>query len=456
MHIHILGICGTFMGSLAILAKQLGHKVTGSDENVYPPMSTQLEAAGIELFQGFAAEQLDSKPDQVIVGNVMTRGHAVIEHMLQEQWSMISGPQWLSENLLRSRWVLAVSGTHGKTTTASMLAWILEDAGLKPGYLIGGVPHNFGVSARLGESPFFVIEADEYDTAFFDKRSKFIHYQPRTLIINNIEFDHADIFRDLQDVQKQFHHLVKIISQQGKLIVNADDNNVTDLLAKGCWSELESFGKSKQADWVIQKVQSAAQPLSFALGAEKDYQCDLPQLGEHNASNAVAAIAAARHAGVAVDISVDALSKFTGVKRRLENKGTYAGVTIYDDFAHHPTEIRCTLDAFNAQFNEQPMVVVFEPRSNTMQLGMHNKELKDALSKASELFVYDNGALDWSIDELFSGDKNCHIHHDIPALVTSLLAQLQANDNVVILSNGGFGGLCEKLIAGLENKTANV
>ena len=442
------------MGSLAILAKQLGHQVTGSDENVYPPMSTQLESVGIELTQGFSAEQLKSKPDQVIVGNVMTRGHDVIEFMLEQRWPLISGPQWLSENILSSRWVLAVSGTHGKTTTASMLAWILEDAGLKPGYLIGGVPHNFAVSARLGESPFFVIEADEYDTAFFDKRSKFIHYQPRTLIINNIEFDHADIFRDLIDIQRQFHHLVKIIPQQGKLIFNAEDKNIHDLLEKGCWSEMESFGENHQADWLIKQTQSLNQALEFEVEKTQSYQCELSLLGKHNAQNAVAAIAAARHAGVAVDVAIDAMQAFSGVKRRLENKGTHAGVTIYDDFAHHPTEIRCTLEAFRTQFADSRMIVVFEPRSNTMQLGKHNQDLLTAFANASALFLYDNGALDWSIDKLFADFPNCHLSHDIDDLLRSLLTYLRTDDNVLILSNGGFGGLCDKLINELQKSMA--
>ena len=362
MHIHFLGVCGTFMGGLALLAKQMGYQVTGSDEGVYPPMSTQLEAAGIELIEGFDAAQLDTRPDQVVVGNVMTRGHSVIERMLSEQWPMVSGPQWVSEHLLQSRWVLAVSGTHGKTTTSSMLAWILEYAALNPGFLIGGVPQNFGVSARIGDKPFFVIEADEYDTAFFDKRSKFIHYQPRTLIINNIEFDHADIFRDLQDVQKQFHHVMKILPQLGKLIFNGDDKNVQQVLDQGLWSESESFGSGPSKYWHLSDVHDKRKPFKFSVQGKKKYEGRISLLGEHNALNAIAAIGAARHAGVTVEQSVKALANFTGVKRRLENKGEYDGVTIYDDFAHHPTEIKCTLEAFKQQFDKQRMVVIFEPR----------------------------------------------------------------------------------------------
>jgi UDP-N-acetylmuramate: L-alanyl-gamma-D-glutamyl-meso-diaminopimelate ligase len=449
MHVHILGICGTFMGSLAILAKELGHRVTGSDENVYPPMSAQLEAAGIELFQGYDAAQLSSKPDQIIVGNVMTRGHDVIEYMLQNQFPLVSGPQWLRENLLSSRWVLAVAGTHGKTTTSSMLAWILEYAGLNPGFLIGGVPHNFGISARLGDSPFFVIEADEYDTAFFDKRSKFIHYMPRTLVINNIEFDHADIFRDLQDVQRQFHHLMKLMPKQSKLIFNADDENIKHLIKQGCWSENESFGMHNHSDWSLDQVQNDKQPLRFSLRDEQDFTCALTQFGEHNAMNAIAAIVAARHAGVAIPVAIEALEKFQGVKRRLENRGTHAGVTVYDDFAHHPTEIRATLQAFKNQFMQQRLIVVFEPRSNTMQLGVHNQHLAEAFSAASELFIYDNGGLNWSLAEIFS-NVTCSIDGDIDRLVGAVMTTIRDGDNVIILSNGGFGGFCEKLIASLQ------
>lgn len=449
MHVHILGVCGTFMGSLAILAKELGHTVTGSDENVYPPMSTQLEAAGIELFQGYDAAQLKSKPNQIIVGNVMTRGHDVIEHMLQTQSPLISGPQWLKENLLSSRWVLAVAGTHGKTTTSSMLAWILEYAGLNPGFLIGGVPHNFGISARLGQSPFFVIEADEYDTAFFDKRSKFIHYLPRTLVINNIEFDHADIFRDLQDVQRQFHHLLKLMPKQSKLIFNADDENIQQLLTQGCWSESESFGTEKKSDWRLDQVQNNQKPLTFSLRDEQRFSCALTQFGEHNAMNAIAAIVAARHAGVSVQVAIEALEKFQGVKRRLENRGTFSGVTVYDDFAHHPTEIRATLQAFKNQFKQQRLIVVFEPRSNTMQLGVHNQQLAAAFSLASELFIYDNGRLNWSLGEIFS-NATCSIDGDIDHLVGAVMTAVSDGDNVIILSNGGFGGFCEKLIASLQ------
>ncbi len=452
MHIHILGVCGTFMGGVALLAKQMGYRVTGSDENVYPPMSTQLEEAGIDLIEGYDAAQLDNPPDKVVIGNVMTRGQPVIERLLEERWPLISGPQWLSEYLLRKRWVLAVSGTHGKTTTASMLAWILEYAGLDPGFLIGGVPSNFDISARAGSKPFFVIEADEYDTAFFDKRSKFIHYQPQTLIINNIEFDHADIFRDLSDIQKQFHHLIKILPARGKLIANEEDPNVRDVLEMGFWSERESFGVGTNSDWVINTLKKGKSTFNFSIHNEKSHECILNQLGDHNAMNAMAAIAAARHAGVSLEVSIKALAKFSGVKRRLENKGTYDDVTIYDDFAHHPTEIRCTLEAFYQKYSDQRMIVVFEPRSNTMQMGIHKNTLKQALSTATELFIYDGGALNWSIEQALAGVP-CSVLGDIDQLVDSLLETVRAKDNVVILSNGGFGGLCEKLISALQHRS---
>ena len=450
MHIHILGVCGTFMAGVALLAKQMGYKVTGSDLNVYPPMSTQLEEAGIELIEGYDAAQLDIRPDEVVVGNVMTRGHDVIERMMDEQWPMISGPYWLRQHLLKTRWVLAVSGTHGKTTTASMLAHILDAAGMNPGFLIGGIPDNFNVSARIGSKPFFVIEADEYDTAFFDKRSKFMQYHPRTLIINNIEFDHADIFRDLKDVQRQFHHLVKIIPREGKIIFNGDDENIAKVLQQGCWSMMESFGTSDECYWKLDNYNSHKFPFKFSFHDDKKHNCSLQQIGEHNALNAMAAIAAARHAGIAVDESIKAMSNFKGVKRRLENKGEYNGITIYDDFAHHPTEIRCTLEAFREHNDKQRMIVVFEPRSNTMRMGVHAGELKKALSSATELFVYDFGGLDWSIEQELDG-LACNILNNVDEIIEDLMEILQPNDNVLLLSNGGFDGLCAKLIARLEH-----
>ncbi len=451
MHVHILGICGTFMGGIATLAKQLGHHVTGSDLNVYPPMSTQLETLGIELIEGFEADQLDLNPDCIVVGNVMTRGHAVIETMLERQMAMLSGPQWLSQNVLKDRWVLAVSGTHGKTTTASMLAHVLAYAGLQPGYLIGGVPNNFTQSARLGETPFFVIEADEYDTAFFDKRAKFVHYQPRTLIVNNLEFDHADIFRDLIDIQKQFHHTIKLLPATGKLIINAEDENIQEVLAMGCWSAQETFGGQPEHDWQLQ-TRAGQTDFDVLVGQHQHIHCHFQQLGRYNAMNAVAAMAAARHAGVSPDVAAQAMAQFSGVKRRLENKGEFAGITIYDDFAHHPTEIHCTLESFSQHFPANRMVVVFEPRSNSMQMGSHSAGLKAALSSADKVFAYDAGQLDWSLNQVLAG-LDCMIQNNINDLVLALVAYLKAGDNVLILTNGGFEGLCSKLITALQAKS---
>jgi|TARA_B110000977_G_scaffold22645_1_gene27289 UDP-N-acetylmuramate: L-alanyl-gamma-D-glutamyl-meso-diaminopimelate ligase len=454
MHVHILGICGTFMGSLAVLAKQLGYRVTGSDIGVYPPMSTQLERAGIELIEGFDIDQLEMKPDQIIVGNVMTRGHAVIEEMLERKLELISGPQWLAQHVLGDRWVLAVAGTHGKTTTASMLAWILEYAGLKPGFLIGGAVNNFDFSARLGETPFFVIEADEYDTAFFDKRSKFIHYSPRTLILNNLEFDHADIFRDLEDVQRQFKHLLKLMPASAKMIINADDENLATLHQESQWCEQEFFAAESVAvetqGWQLQTPSNDAglvnhDAISFTLDG-KAYAGELAQPGQHNKMNALAAMAAARHVGVTPDIALDALKEFRGVRRRMELKGVHHGVSVYDDFAHHPTAIRCTIEAFRERRSEKSgrLIVVLEPRSNSMQMGVHKEQLRGSLSAADHSFVFDNGALQWSLTDIFK-DSNVVIENDIDNLLQSVIGLLHSGDNVLVLSNGGFQDFCRRL-----------
>ena len=454
MHVHILGICGTFMGSLAVLAKQLGYRVTGSDVAVYPPMSTQLERAGIELIEGFGVDQLGLNPDQIIVGNVMTRGHAVIEEMLERKLELISGPQWLAQHVLRDRWVLAVAGTHGKTTTASMLAWILEYAGLKPGFLIGGAVNNFDYSARLGETPFFVIEADEYDTAFFDKRSKFVHYSPRTLILNNLEFDHADIFRDLEDIQRQFRHLLKLMPATGQMIINADDKNLSALHEEAQWCEKEFFGLKSVNDqpqgWQLLTGKQDANDLNqdalcFTLDGQA-YAGELSQPGQHNQMNALAAMAAARHVGVTPDIALAALQEFRGVRRRMELKGVHAGVSVYDDFAHHPTAIRCTVESFSKRQDERSgrLIVVLEPRSNSMQMGVHKDQLATSLAAAEHCFVFDNGSLEWSLAEVFS-DSSVVIQDDVELLVQSVANLAQAGDNVLVLSNGGFQGFCERL-----------
>src|SRR5690349_1518215 len=378
MHIHILGICGTFMGSLAVLAKELGHRVTGSDANVYPPMSTQLEAQGIELTQGYDPAQLDPAPDLVVVGNAMSRGNPAVEYVLNKGLPYVSGPQWLADHVLQGRWVLAVAGTHGKTTTSSMLAWVLEHAGMSPGFLIGGVPQNFSVSARLGDTPFFVIEADEYDTAFFDKRSKFVHYRPRTVILNNLEFDHADIFADVAAIETQFHHLVRTIPASGRIVVNGGDEALCRVLTRGVWSDVERFDAADgtSAEWTI------ADDGQVSFRGASVGRLDFSQTGRHNRLNAVAALAAARHVGVPIAEGLRALESFRGVKRRMELRGRVGGVAVYDDFAHHPTAIATTVDGLRRAEKEGRILAVLEPRSNTMKLGTMKAALPQSLAQA--------------------------------------------------------------------------
>ena len=452
MHIHILGICGTFMGGLAILARQLGHQVTGSDANVYPPMSTQLEAQGIALTEGYDPEQLDPAPDLVVVGNAMSRGNPAVEYMLEKGLRYTSGPQWLSEHLLQDRWVLAAAGTHGKTTTSSMLAWILDYAGMEPGYLIGGVPGNFGLSARLGNSSFFVIEADEYDSAFFDKRSKFIHYQPRTAILNDLEFDHADIFEDLAAIQKQFHHLVRIIPANGRVIVPESDNNIAQVLEKGLWSELEKVATqpSGSAQWSVNLQRDDGS--SFDLLHEgKKVGCITWQLtGEHNVSNALAAIAAARHVGVQPETAIAALTEFQGVKRRMELLGEPNGIAVYDDFAHHPTAIEMTLAGLRNKVGDKKIIAVIEPRSNTMRMGMYLDRLAGATSLADTVIWHQPEGLDWSLgDVVAKSDGRATVNHSIDDIVMSLKTQAQTGDHIVIMSNGGFAGIHHKVVSAL-------
>jgi UDP-N-acetylmuramate: L-alanyl-gamma-D-glutamyl-meso-diaminopimelate ligase len=460
MHIHILGICGTFMGGVAALARQAGHKVTGSDANVYPPMSTQLEDQGITLMQGYDAAHLQATAeqpeiDQIVVGNVMSRGNPAIEYMLNRSLAYTSGPQWLAENVLRDRWVLAVAGTHGKTTTSSMLAWILEYAGLKPGFLIGGVPANFGVSARLGESPFFVVEADEYDTAFFDKRSKFVHYHPRTVILNNLEFDHADIFENLDAIKKQFHHLVRIVPGEGLLVVNGEDKNLADVLQKGCWTPIETFAENRTdmqaSTWCSKNVSADGRNFSVAIN---DDDCGIAQnnlLGRHNRLNALAAIAAARHAGVPVAHSIEALKYFKGVKRRMELRGEMRGVRVYDDFAHHPTAIDETLSGLRAAAGNARIWAVLEPRSNTMRMGAHKLQLAPSLSRADKVLMYQPEGIDWDmqsvVDEI--GNK-ARLLRNIDDIVCMLSQEAQAGDLVLVMSNGAFGGVHQKILDALK------
>jgi UDP-N-acetylmuramate: L-alanyl-gamma-D-glutamyl-meso-diaminopimelate ligase len=436
MHIHILGVCGTFMGSLAQLVRAQGHRVTGSDQNVYPPMSDQLSAAGIELIQGYDPAQLEPAPDLVVIGNALSRGNPAVEHVLDQGMPYTSGAQLLAEVVLPGRWVLAVAGTHGKTTTASMLAWILEHAGLDPGYLIGGVPGNFGVSARLGGTPFFVVEADEYDTAFFDKRSKFVHYRPRTAVLNNLEFDHADIFPDLAAIQTQFHHLLRTVPSLGRVILPHGEAALEETLARGCWSEVERFGSRFT---VLEKGTDIA-------------VVDWSLTGRHNVNNAMAALLAARHVGVTLEDGAAALGRFQGVKRRMELRGEVDGVRVYDDFAHHPTAIATTLDGLRRRVGDEKVLAVIEPRSNTMRLGRHREALAASARDADQVIWYQPPGLEWSLDAVVAESPvPARVETDLDALVASVAAQ-PGPLNVVVMSNGGFGGVHDKLLAALRQR----
>ncbi|MGB2105271.1 MAG: UDP-N-acetylmuramate:L-alanyl-gamma-D-glutamyl-meso-diaminopimelate ligase, partial [Glaciecola sp.] len=385
MHVHILGICGSFMGGIAALAKSLGHTVTGSDRNVYPPMSTQLEGLGITLTEGYDVAQFEPEPDMVIIGNAMSRGNPAVEYVLDRNLPYTSGPQWLLDNLLKDRWVLAVAGTHGKTSTSSVLAWILEFAGYTPGFLIGGVPENFGVSARIGEGNFFVIEADEYDSAFFDKRSKFVHYRPRTLVLNNLEFDHADIFDDLNAIKKQFHHLVRSVPANGLILSEKHDNNMQDVLEMGCWTTQEFISK----DWTAQKTQADGGRFEVYYQGQLQGEVNWSLIGDHNVHNGLMAIAAAHNVGVTTDIAIESLSEFVNVKRRMEIKGTVANITVYDDFAHHPTAIKTTVEGLKANVGVQRILAILEPRSNTMKLGIHKDQLTESWAQADEVYIFE-------------------------------------------------------------------
>ncbi|MDQ3195033.1 MAG: UDP-N-acetylmuramate:L-alanyl-gamma-D-glutamyl-meso-diaminopimelate ligase [Pseudomonadota bacterium] len=459
MHIHILGICGSFMGGVAVLAQQSGHRVTGCDANVYPPMSTQLRAQGIELIEGFDPAQIDVKPDVFVIGNVVTRGNPLMEEILNRGLPFISGPQWLAENVLRGKWVRAVAGTHGKTTTSSMLAWILEYAGLQPGFLIGGVPQNFGVSARLGAhglpSPrqipdFFVMEADEYDTAFFDKRSKFVHYLARTAVLNNLEFDHADIFADLAAIEQQFHHFVRIVPSDGLVVVNGREDSLKRVLAKGCWTPIEALGVEE--GWQAEAGEDENVAISFAGKGEGVLAW--PLLGEHNRMNALAALAAARHAGVPGATGIAALGAFQNVKRRMEVRGVIDGVTVYDDFAHHPTAIRHTLAGLRKKVGAARVLAVLEPRSNTMKMGVWRDDLGGSLGAADQVFCY-TANLGWDVQGALAplGSK-LRLHGDLAELVVAIVAAARAGDHVLIMSNGGFGGIHEKLLTALQSAAA--
>lgn len=451
MHIHILGICGTFMGSLAIIARQLGHSVTGSDANVYPPMSTQLEEQGIGLFEGYGSDQFTLRPDLVVIGNAMSRGNDAVEYVLNKGIPYTSGPQWLAENVLSNRWVLAASGTHGKTTTSSMLTWILHDNGMQPGYLIGGIPANMGVSAAAGESDFFVIEADEYDSAFFDKRSKFVHYRPRTLIMNNLEFDHADIFDDLAAIQRQFHHLVRTVPSEGLLILPANESNLEEVLEQGAWTPVQYFSNSnKQCQWRSELKNNDGSSFDVLLDGDLQGQVNWSLLGDHNVSNAMAAIAAARHIGIAPINAIQSLAKFEGVKRRMEVIGQIDGVTIYDDFAHHPTAIATTLAGLRAKVGAGRIIAVLEPRSNTMQMGVHKDELCDSVKDADLVYWYQSAGLQWSLSDAIKNYQRQLVADSVDGLVAELCQNAKSGDTILIMSNGGFEGIYKKLLAGLE------
>jgi UDP-N-acetylmuramate: L-alanyl-gamma-D-glutamyl-meso-diaminopimelate ligase len=436
------------MGGVAVLARALGHSVTGSDAKVYPPMSTQLEAEGISLREGYDPAHLESAPDLVIIGNALSRGNPAVEHVLDRGIPYISGAQWLAEDVLRGRWSLAVAGTHGKTTTSSILVWILEYAGLKPGFLIGGVPENFGVSARLGEEPFFVIEADEYDTAFFDKRSKFVHYRPRTVVLNNLEFDHADIFPDIAAIRRQFHHLVRTVPGSGLLVTNGADTQLAETLTMGCWTPVEKFGVDD--GWRAESLVPDGSRFRVLFQGKEQGMVEWDLIGKHNVLNALAALAAARHAGVPVKTGCAALKEFRNVKRRMEVRGTVRGITVYDDFAHHPTAIQTTLDALRARVGGKRIVAVLEARSNTMRMGVHRAELGPALAGADQVILFQPAEFQWDIQMVTAAlNGRARVFRTVDEIVTTLVHELRPDDQVLIMSNGGFDGIHAKLLARL-------
>jgi UDP-N-acetylmuramate: L-alanyl-gamma-D-glutamyl-meso-diaminopimelate ligase len=458
MHIHILGICGTFMGGLAVLAKEAGHKVTGCDANVYPPMSTQLRAQGIELIEGYGQHQLSLQPDLYVVGNVVSRGNSLMETIMNRGLPYMSGPQWMGEYILHDKWVLAVAGTHGKTTTASMLAWILEQAGYNPGFLIGGVPLNFGISARLGgttaEAPFFVIEADEYDTAFFDKRSKFIHYRPRTTILNNLEYDHADIFPDLSAIETQFHHLIRTVPAIGRIVANGAEESLKRVVARGCWSEVEWFNDASPESWGM--VEHEDGRFDVYHKGQRQGTVNWYLTGAHNRWNAVAAIAAARHTGVPPAQAIDSLSTFQNVKRRMEVRGVVNNITVIDDFAHHPTAIATTVEGLRRKLGHSRILAVLEPRSNTMKLGTMKSALPGSLSEADLVFGFGakgegKEALGWDLAAALAplGEK-ARAFDDLSTLVEAVASAAKPGDSILVMSNGGFGGIHQKLLDALQ------
>jgi UDP-N-acetylmuramate: L-alanyl-gamma-D-glutamyl-meso-diaminopimelate ligase len=448
MHIHILGICGTFMGGIALLARAAGHRVTGCDANVYPPMSTQLTDQGIALIEGYDAAQLGLKPDLFVVGNAISRGNPLLEAILDGNLPYVSGPQWMAEHILNGKWVLAVAGTHGKTTTTSLLAWILEDAGLAPGFLVGGVPLNFGVSARLTDSPFFVIEADEYDTAFCDKRSKFVHYRPRTTVLNNLEFDHADIFDDLAAIETQFHHLVRTLPRNGLIVANAAEAALERVLARGCWTPVERFNHA--AGWQTGSV-AADGAFDIVLAEHSVGRVNSQLTGAHNRANIIAALLAARHVGVPLAAGIAALTRFQGIRRRLEIRGEAKGVIVYDDFAHHPTAISATIAGLRERIGcESRILAVLEPRSNTMKLGVMKAQLPGSLAKADQVFCY-SGNLGWDASESLAPlGERAQCFDNLAALVNAAAAAARPGDHLLVMSNGGFGGVHRKILDALS------
>ncbi|MFW2064270.1 UDP-N-acetylmuramate:L-alanyl-gamma-D-glutamyl-meso-diaminopimelate ligase [Acinetobacter ursingii] len=453
MHLHILGICGTFMGSLALLARDLGHKVTGSDANVYPPMSTQLEHAGIELMQGYDRSHLQPHPDLVIVGNAMKRGIDAVEYMLNAGLPYISGPQFLADHVLQGKHVLGVAGTHGKTTTTTMLAWVLDQAGLNPGFLIGGVPLGFSESARLGGGQYFCVEADEYDSAFFDKRSKFVHYHPKTAILNNLEFDHADIFDDLAAIQKQFHHLVRTIPSEGCIIAPITETHIDEVLDMGCWTPVVRTSLNPNPDVALSAEQLSADGSHFEVlehGVVKG-EVQWSMTGQHSVANALATIAAAQHVGVSIEQACQALSNFGGVKRRMELLGTVRGIEVYDDFAHHPTAIETTLDGARKRLGERKLWAIIEPRSNTMRMGSHKEGLAQSARLADEVIWYQPEGLDWDLQPVVDAATNhAQVSRSLDEIINRIVNEAGEGDAVVIMSNGGFGGLHQKLLNALK------
>lgn len=445
MHIHILGICGTFMGGLAVIARQLGYQVSGSDQNVYPPMSTQLADQGIQLMEGYKAENLDGNPDLVIIGNALSRGNPEVEAVLNKSLKYVSGPQWLSEHVLQDKWVLGVAGTHGKTTTTGMLSWILEHQGLNPGFLIGGIPLNFGISARLGDSDFFVIEADEYDSAFFDKRSKFVHYRPRTAILNNLEFDHADIFPDLDAIKKQFHHLVRTVPGEGLIISPESDANINDVLAMGCWTSVEKTSIASDARWNAELIKADGSQFSVLMDNKVQEIVDWSLTGEHNVYNALTAIAAAKHVGITPADAITALRQFKNVKRRMEVLANVNGVTLYDDFAHHPTAIETTLDGLRKQVGRERIIAIVEPRSNTMRMGVHTETLAKSLSNADLAIIYQPQSMGWDLSQLKKYAGNIEICQSLDEIIAKLKFEARYGGHFVLMSNGSFGGIYQRL-----------